>query len=201
MIVFSYVVEHDFGLAPNPFYGLCTLACCKPVIRKTAGIGDLIIGTSSCANGRSPKLLYMMKITEISDFTSYWNAPRFECKKPNLRGSTKQLCGDNIYHHDGNSWQQADSLHTNLDGSVHRKHLKRDTEKTTNVLISNEFVYFGRDSIPIPPCLEFVIKEGKGHKCRFSEEEVALVNTWFNKLPRGIEAFPHDWNQLKKSCS
>ena len=31
--VFSYVVVHDTGFSPNPFHGLLTLACCKPLIR------------------------------------------------------------------------------------------------------------------------------------------------------------------------
>ncbi|WP_171031592.1 hypothetical protein [Eubacterium sp. BSD2780061688b_171218_H5] len=34
MIVYEYVMKCDTGFAPNPFYGTCTLACCKPRIRK-----------------------------------------------------------------------------------------------------------------------------------------------------------------------
>lgn len=34
MIVYEYVMTSDSGFAPNPFYGACTLACCKPKIRK-----------------------------------------------------------------------------------------------------------------------------------------------------------------------
>ena len=35
--LFSYVVATDSGFAPNPFFGLCTLACCKPAIRRAVG--------------------------------------------------------------------------------------------------------------------------------------------------------------------
>lgn len=47
MSYFSYVVEHDYGLAPNPFGGYCSLAVCKPGIRgnENLKIGDWIIGT------------------------------------------------------------------------------------------------------------------------------------------------------------
>jgi hypothetical protein len=38
--IFVYVVKHDGGFAPNPFHGFCTLACCKPKIRKGAKEGD-----------------------------------------------------------------------------------------------------------------------------------------------------------------
>ena len=34
MKLYSYIVARDFGFAPNPFYGFCTLATCKPKIAK-----------------------------------------------------------------------------------------------------------------------------------------------------------------------
>ena len=33
MIIYQYVLKVDHGFAPNPFYGVCTLACCKPRMR------------------------------------------------------------------------------------------------------------------------------------------------------------------------
>ena len=36
--VHSYVVRYDSGFAPNPFYEYCTLATCKPNIRKGADL-------------------------------------------------------------------------------------------------------------------------------------------------------------------
>lgn len=42
--LYSYVVARDFGFAPNPFHGYCTLATCKPDIRATASVGDWVIG-------------------------------------------------------------------------------------------------------------------------------------------------------------
>ncbi|MBK9047533.1 MAG: hypothetical protein IPL74_12755 [Bacteroidetes bacterium] len=49
MIMYSYLIEHDLGLAPNPFGKYCTLAVCKSEIRKSKklSIGDWIIGTGS----------------------------------------------------------------------------------------------------------------------------------------------------------
>ena len=41
--LYLYVVDRDFGFAPNPFHGVCTLATCKPKIRKFAKVGDWII--------------------------------------------------------------------------------------------------------------------------------------------------------------
>jgi len=41
--LYSYVVRYDSGFAPNPFGGYCTLATCKPEIRKTAQLGDWLV--------------------------------------------------------------------------------------------------------------------------------------------------------------
>ena len=43
--LFSYVVAHDGGSAPNPFWGVCTLVICKPDIRRVAQIDNWIVGT------------------------------------------------------------------------------------------------------------------------------------------------------------
>ena len=45
--LFSYVLRFDDGAAPNPFGGICTLTICKPAIRRSASVGDWIIGTGS----------------------------------------------------------------------------------------------------------------------------------------------------------
>src|SRR5712692_10528871 len=50
--LYSYVVARDYGFAPNPFFGFCTLATCKPEIRKAAAIDDWVIGTGSKRQNR-----------------------------------------------------------------------------------------------------------------------------------------------------
>lgn len=44
MNYFSYVVARDYGFAPNPFGGICTLATCKQRIRNNANVNDWIFG-------------------------------------------------------------------------------------------------------------------------------------------------------------
>ena len=60
--MFSYVVARDFGFAPNPFFGVCTLATCKPKIRAAAEVGDWIIGTGSAERKRSGHVVYAMEV-------------------------------------------------------------------------------------------------------------------------------------------
>ena len=65
MKLFVYVVRYDSGFAPNPFFGYCTLATCKPGIRKGAQEGDWIAGVGSKQKGQTRKLVYAMKVEEI----------------------------------------------------------------------------------------------------------------------------------------
>lgn len=51
MNLYSYVITRDYGFAPNPFWGICSLATCKPQIRQRALKGDWIAGFSG-ANTR-----------------------------------------------------------------------------------------------------------------------------------------------------
>lgn len=60
--LYSYTITHDTGFAPNPFWGWCTLATCKPQIRRTAQVGDWIAGLSPKATGN--RLVYAMQVSE-----------------------------------------------------------------------------------------------------------------------------------------
>lgn len=53
MKVYSYIITHDSGFSPNLFHGVLTLACCKPMIRRSAEVGEVVVGLSIRA-GRQP---------------------------------------------------------------------------------------------------------------------------------------------------
>ena len=60
--LFVYVIARDFGFAPNPFHGVCTLATCKPGIRRSAKVGDWILGVGGKGLGPSyRKCILLMK--------------------------------------------------------------------------------------------------------------------------------------------
>ncbi|MCT8947817.1 Nmad2 family putative nucleotide modification protein [Pseudomonas iridis] len=192
MKVFSYVVARDYGFAPNPFHGYCTLATCKPYIRNSATIGDLIIGTAAAP--RSAEIVFFMEVNEILTFDEYWNDQRFNSKKASYSGSMKKAFGDNIYHTniDG-SWIQEDSHHTNYDGSLCEDNLLTDTT-SNNVLISNNFAYWGSNSPTIPLTLIDLIKKGPGHKCTFPPSFISEAKEWLLRQGRGCLGAPADWN-------
>jgi len=186
MRLFSYVVARDYGFAPNPFGGYCTLATCKPEVRESASVGDWVVGTGSVALGNQGRLIYAMRVTEKLTFSEYWNDPRYFCKRPVMNGSLKQMYGDNIYsyHQQTGEWIQADSHHSLPDGQPNPANIKRDL-KSKHVLISEEFYYFGKDAVALPAFFRGkndsqtdLCISGRGRKCYFPPEFVALFVKW-----------------------
>jgi len=169
--IYIYVVVRDFGFAPNPFHGYCTLATCKPKIRNSAEVKDWVIGMGGCMDSSrvnaTGRCIFAMHITEKITFNEYWTNPIFLDKKPIRNGSQKMMVGDNIYYHDSssNEWSQADSHHSMADGSVNLDNLNKDTS-SKNVLISQHFLYFGREAPVVPHELLNTIgyKNGIGHR-------------------------------------
>lgn len=149
--LYSYAVTRDFGFAPNPFHGCCTLATCKPGIRKAAKVNDWVMGIGgSNLKETKRKCIFLMKVTEKISFQDYWDDTRFTLKKPVRNGSNVQMIGDNIYHQsiDG-KWHQEDSHHSNSDGTSNLGNLKRDTGRCDQVLVSDFFFYFGNKAITV----------------------------------------------------
>ena len=181
MKLHSYIVKIDDGFAPNPFYGFCTLATCKPNIRSVAQVGDWILGTGAKQNGRAGTLVYAMRVTEKLTYDSYWKDPRFEEKRPNLCQSKRKSRGDNIYHRDPESgtWIQEDSCHSQIDGTPDQRHIKRDT-KSDKVLVSDDFIYLGGGpELRIPDFDGISVCHNRmGHINRFPDAAVQNFIEW-----------------------
>lgn len=183
--LYTYAITRDFGFAPNPFHGFCTLATCKPHIRRAALVGDWVLGIGgSNLKPVKRKCIFLMKISEKISFQEYWNNHRFSLKKPSRNGSRVQMLGDNIYHQDENGgWIQQDSHHSNDDGTTNLVNLNRDTGKCDKVLISNCFFYFGSNAIEVDLNSIGFIRIRDYKKTNFSESAGArrLITTVFQK--------------------
>ncbi|HLQ12534.1 MAG TPA: hypothetical protein VK130_04715 [Steroidobacteraceae bacterium] len=194
MRLYSYVVARDFGFAPNPFFGVCTLATCKPDIRKGANVDDWVIGTGSQRRGRGNRIVFGMRITEYMTFTGYWSDPRFKGKKPYLAGSKKLAYGDNIYFKANGRWRQENSHHSLSTGKPNSANVIHDT-RVDRVLISSDFIYWGGDGPAIPPSLRRVRKRGPGHRSDFDEAFIAKIISWLRSFPEGgYIGAPLDWS-------
>jgi Nucleotide modification associated domain 2 len=178
--VYMYVVARDFGFAPNPFHGMCTLATCKPSIRSTAQIGDWVIGLGGRRLMATGKCIFAMQVSEVRTFDEYWAQPAYRDKLSIRNGSMKMMVGDNIYHHepDRQEWRQSDSHHSYADGSTNRHNLERDT-RIDRVLISRRFFYFGKNAPMIPCSILTAIgfRNAQGHR-KFDYSDCCAFFTW-----------------------
>jgi hypothetical protein len=197
----SYVVARDYGFAPNPFFGICTLATCKPGIRGVAQIGDWVVGTGSKKHSHEKNIVYAMRVTGAMTFNHYWTDPQFQAKKPNLRGSKKQAFGDNIYSRDARTkrWCQANSHHSMPDGTANQSNVVADTA-ADRVLMSDDFVYWGGSGPPLPKRFlnygtqAISLCAGRGHKNNFPPALVQEFIAWIRSLDvKGYGGEPLDW--------
>ncbi|RWE79580.1 hypothetical protein [Mesorhizobium sp.] len=149
--VYIYAVSYDLGFAPNPFGGLCTLACCKPKIREQAKLGDWIIGLTGVKIRPAMRCVFAMIVTRDTSFDDYWENPDFAARRPVRNGTPKKQVGDNIYHREMTTsrWLQEDSVHSQVDGTQCPLNTGHDT-RINRVLLSDRFVYFGASAPPLP---------------------------------------------------
>lgn len=194
MKLYSYIVTIDHGLAPNPFWGYCTLAACTPNhMGIKAQKDDWIIGTSPKSQGN--KLVYAMKISEILSFETYYADVRFEKKKPVVEGSWRERVGDNMYYKDQQGkWIQHRTIQ-------HRSaELIKQDLKYHVVFIAEYFYYFGDKEITIPIEFQELIRKTQGYKCN---HEPGLVKRFLNWLEvsfdPGVLGNPKDNKDYQKS--
>jgi hypothetical protein len=205
MKLYSYVVARDFGFAPNPFFGFCTLATCKPRIREHASVGDWVIGTGAKTNYQyDGRLIYAMLVSEVLDFDTYWNDPRFILKRPNLKGSLKVMYGDNIYRREGRRWVQADSHHSLPNGRLNKANLAWDTG-VDRLLVATKFVYWGRSAPTIPKRIRSFGKEGldncsgRGHRV-FADKLPTAFAAWLeDKGKWGVHGDPLEFAKHERA--
>lgn len=204
MVIYSYLIEHDLGLAPNPFGKYCTLAVCKPKIRGSGNLqlGDWVIGTGSKAleeatnKKLTDKLIYAMKVTEKMSLEDYWEDKRFRYKRPVMNGPLVTMFGDNFYHKDENGkWIQEDSSHCKLDGTCNSEHLQKDTGGR-NALISEHFFYFGDKAPIIPTHLMEICHTGIGEK-KVPDQLADAFLVWItSNFHLGIHGDPLSWKEF-----
>lgn len=194
--LYSYVVARDYGFAPNPFFGFCTLATCKPEIRKAAHVDDWVVGTGSKTRNHGDRIVFGMHVTEVVTFDEYWADPRFQVKKPYLLSSKKLAFGDNIYFKKKGVWHQENSHHSGANGKPNRANIARDT-KYDRLLISDDFIYWGGQGPVIPSSLNRrLCKRGPGHRSDFDVSFINAVTTWLRSFEEwGYAGQPLDWSR------
>jgi len=117
------------------------------------------------------------------------------------------MVGDNIYHRDSQSgmWYQADSHHSNHDGTANLDNIAKDT-KADRVLVSSEFFYFGRRAEAVPPTVleSLAYKNGRNYRV-YSESDCTDLLDWlatsFGREVNLVVADPFDFESSGKRYS
>jgi hypothetical protein len=195
--LYRYVIDHDKGFAPNPFFNVCTLACCKPRIRQSAETGDCIVGYGPAKYGLDGQIIYWMIVDEILTFNEYWHDDRYHVKRPRMGGSLLKSFGDNIYHRMNESipWIQERSFHSDPNSLLGKGNLERDTGRTDRVLIARDYAYWGAKGPKPPPEYEAFVKRGIGETYKVEDEGLkeAFISWLQNHSERGFLSEPADW--------
>ncbi len=185
--LFSYTIRIDDGAAPNPFRGLCTLAICKPAIRRVAVPGDWVAGTGSRnapSGDLSGRLVYAMRVDEVLSLDKYDERCRAHWRHriPNISSlDLSDRLGDCIYDFSRGEPLQRPGVHGPLNVSTDLS--------GHNVLVSNHFFYFGSRAPQLPSHLKEICHPTQGHRSDANDP-------FFRGFVKWIEAGSREAGQL-----
>jgi Nucleotide modification associated domain 2 len=178
--LYTYCIPVDDGAAPNPFWGTCTLAICKPAIRRKAQVGDWIVGTGS---KRSPigniadAIVYAMRVSRVLSMKEYdaWTKEGLKNKIPNLKHQDwRRHLGDSIYDYSTYPPKQRPG--------VHNASNRKTDLGGLNVLLSDHFFYFGDRPRAIPKRLKSIVHQTQGHRVSLNTPYLAPFLQWLKSL-------------------
>jgi hypothetical protein len=178
--LYSYCIPYDDGAAPNPYWGVCTLVICKPAIRRSAVVGDWIVGTGST---RSPIgdisgcVVYAMQVTDKMTMARYdaYTAAKIPGKVPNwTHRDVRCRLGDSLYDFSVQPPQQRHGVHGpgNIDRDFRGQY----------ALLSEHFFYFGDKPERLPNDLLPIVRQGQGHQCNLNAPHFERFVTWIHSL-------------------
>ena len=211
--LYSYVLRYDTGLAPNPFFGTCSLVVCKPVVRRSASVGDWVVGLCSADQRRSafgdagvPGVVYAMEVTEKVRMEEYDALTRsvLPGKIPDPSSpDPARRAGDSLYDYsrrgEHGEWP---ALRPGLHDEAHRA---RDLGGQY-ALLSERFYYFGREPRQLPDHLSGVALYESGSHLRQGHLTLDLLGpfrSWIEGLglePNRVLAVPAQAPTRSSGC-
>jgi Nucleotide modification associated domain 2 len=204
----SYRLTTDAGFAPNPFFGMLTLATSMPEVRQSSAVDDWIAGFTSsnlCGDAiGAERLVYLMRVEERPTIAEYFADDRFARKIPSLNGAPEvERHGDNIYQ--PRRADAAEPAHFEQLSNPHHwdqvhdredLHSKRRDVSGRRVLVTREFVYFGREALPVADFARPVLPKRLSRCCAVTTDADlarAFIDFAFGKAARPVVAPPHAW--------
>jgi hypothetical protein len=187
--IYSYVLRYDNGAAPNPFWNICTLTICKPAIRRTAKIGDWVVGTGSTNTwvtkedkvNLADHLVYAMKVTDKMTLEQYEQHCHMHLlnKIPIWKTNDWRLkIGDSIYHN------FIPGHKPSIRKSVHNETNRDKDLSGLNALLSIHFYYFGLAAKELPSELRQLVKRNQGHRVIEQPDLIAKFEKWIQQFQK-----------------
>jgi hypothetical protein len=180
--LYTYCIPYDDGAAPNPYWGICTLVICKPVIRRAAEVGDWVVGTGST---RSPIgdiggcVVYAMRVSRTMTMKEYdmYAVEHVPDKVPQWRHrDVRRRLGDALYDYSVMVNPPAQRPGVHVAGNV-------DTDLGgRNALLSDHFYYFGDHPVRLPQDLQGIVLQGQGHRSNSNAPYVEQFVEWIDGL-------------------
>lgn len=182
--LYTYTIPVDDGAAPNPFNGMCSLAICKPGIRRTAQKDDWVVGLGSKnapSGDLSGKVVYAMRVQDVLSLEAYDKAAaaKWPHRIPDISSFALQdRLGDCIYDFSSGAPVQRPGVHgaRNFDTDI----------AGANVLLSWDFYYFGSRAEALPPHLLGICHQQQGHRSTSNQDYLDDFVAWI----RGVRAAP-----------
>ena len=178
--LFTYTIPVDDGAAPNPFNGMCSLAICKPGIRRVAEVDDWIagLGSKNAPSGDlSGRLVYAMRVEEVLSLEEYDRKAQkhWPHRIPDVQSMVlAERLGDCIYAFNGGAPKQRRGVHgpANIETDLSGK----------NVLISRDYYYFGSRAKELPDYLRAICHQTQGHRSTSNAPYFEQFVSWVRSL-------------------
>lgn len=179
--IYRYILSYEGGTAPNPYGGFCTLAICKPAIRRTARAGDWILGFRAHQHDR---VVYAMQVAESIAFEQYWRDPRFKRRRPDIT----TIPTDNIYRPVRRRTPDRPPALEWVPNQVHPKERAPKDLGGKHVLIATRIWYFGDHSPSLPANLASLQPRGRAHVVHNGRQagDMDRLLAWLGGFPRGV---------------
>ncbi len=177
--IWRYVLAADNGMAPCSDDGMLSLTCCKPLIRRSACVGEWVVGFAPKGIRRG-HVAWAGRIAEVVSLGEY--EQRFSGRR------------DAIYKLAGYSWGDQEIL-TPLRNDYHADEGSRSRDRSgKNALIFEPFWYWGGEGIAAPDEISDLAHYYVGQSARNSSpERIALLETWLRSVAApGVHGKPRD---------
>jgi hypothetical protein len=192
MDLYCYVIATDAGSAPNYDQPFTTLAICKPKIRTSAQLGDVVLAFTGSNESREPHAVrWAGVIKEKLTFAAYWNDRRFAMKKPG-----KSERPDNIYqpHPGGQGFAQ-------IPNTVHGPEATQKDTGGQFVLVFDPVWCFAGGSPVIPANFGFrmLTNARRGHRVhKLDSAAWRRLRDWLDDQKRKLDVAAHP--ESKRRC-